>query len=539
MHIMNAIKADLAAITIKEMRTKFAGLATFPKPVLARVLSKLGYPADGPKEASAAQLLDNLTSIKIRLDQTKRIGMEGEVAWSLEWTFGHESDRLASIFRLVLHRMLSKGEVSNVRMAMIHMKFDQPDFDGVPLDRITVAQELLNIDNKQRSNFFPWNGQFSPQLIEILLRTYAPKQGLVLDPFAGSGTVLYEAAHLGLPTIGAEINPAACKMAQIYHLMNLSIVRRKSLANQLEKVLQDYLPDRAPSLFNTNGRATHKQIEESLIEIHGSLSDETARSLLEALIVLVDFYQEVSAEKVYGAWAKLKARVLSLPESDSLIRLVNCDARRLPLQDAEIDFVVTSPPYINVFNYHQQYRKSVEALGWNLLTVAQSEIGSNRKHRQNRFLTVIQYCLDMADALRELQRVCKDGSRIIVIVGRESNVRKTRFFNGEILAALASRSVGFSFTSRQERSFMNRFGERIFEDILHFTVRKGCNIRSEQPQSIAREVLEMARARAPEESLGDLEGALGLVDEVQMSPIYDREVARSRSSDRGKKEVKT
>src|SRR5262249_39812661 len=162
-------------------------------------------------------------------------------------------------------------------------------------------------------------------------------------------------------------------------------------------------------------------------------------SVLEALIVLVDFYHEVTDEKVYCRWARLKARVLSLPESDAPARLLNCDARRLPLPDDEADFVITSPPYVNVFNYHQQYRRSVEALGWDLLAVARSEIGSNRKRRQNRFLTVIQYCLDMADVLRELRRVCKEGSRIVVIVGRESNVRKTRFFNGEIVAALAAR----------------------------------------------------------------------------------------------------
>lgn len=421
----------------------------------------------------------------------------------------------------------------------IHMNHDQPNFDGVPLDRTTVAQELLNIDNKQRSNFFPWNGQFSPQLIEVLLRTYAPKQGLVLDPFAGSGTVLYETSLLGLPVVGTEVNPAACMMAQIYRLMNLPMASRKSLAKRVERALQECLPDREPSLFNTNGHTGDKGVKESLVEIHGGLNDDVARSLLEALIVLVDFHHEATAERVYGTWAKFKARFLSLPESDALIRLVNCDARRLPLREDEADFVVTSPPYINVFNYHQHFRRSVEALGWDLLAVARSEIGANRKHRQNRFLTVIQYCLDMTEVLRQLQRVCKVDSRIVAIVGRESNVRKTRFFNGEIIAALASRCVGFSFVSRQERVFMNRFGERIVEDILHFEVRKTGHAQPEQARSRAREVLDKARKRTPEESLGDLEEAVNLVDEVQVSPLYDQEVARSRSSGRGGKGVKT
>jgi DNA modification methylase len=404
------------------------------------------------------------------------------------------------------------------------MEHDQPDFDGVRLDRTTVAQGLLNIESKQRSNLLPWNGQFSPQLIEVLLRTYAPKNGLVLDPFTGSGTVLYEAGSLGMPVVGSEINPAGCKMAQIYCLINSRADKRKIYTTRLERALEDCLPEKEPSLFTMNGKGAQRCIKEALVEIYAGLDEPVTRSLLEALIVLLDFYQEVNEEKVYGTWAKLKARVLSLPESDAPIRLLNCDARRLPLKHCEADFVVTSPPYINVFNYHQQYRRSVEALGWDLLCVAQSEIGSNRKHRQNRFLTVIQYCLDMTDVLREVQRVCKEGSRAIIIVGRESNVRKTRFFNGEIMAALASRCVGFLFAARQERVFMNRFGEQIFEDLLHFDVARN-STNSESPREIAREVLAKAKMRAPKESLGDLEHALAVLDEVVVSPIYDQTAA--------------
>jgi hypothetical protein len=69
-----AIKADLRTITVEEMRSRFAGLSALPKPVLAGVLSKLGYPADGSKEELEAKLLDNLTSIKISHEQTKQIG---------------------------------------------------------------------------------------------------------------------------------------------------------------------------------------------------------------------------------------------------------------------------------------------------------------------------------------------------------------------------------------------------------------------------------------------------------------------------------
>lgn len=61
-----------------------------------------------------------------------------------------------------------------------------------------IPQTNLNIVEKIRSNPFVWRGQFSPQLIEVLLKAYCLPNSIILDPFAGSGTVLIEAGNLGL-----------------------------------------------------------------------------------------------------------------------------------------------------------------------------------------------------------------------------------------------------------------------------------------------------------------------------------------------------
>lgn len=37
-------------------------------------------------------------------------------------------------------------------------------------------------------------------------------------------------------------------------------------------------------------------------------------------------------------------------------------------------------------------------------------------------MTVIQYCIDMALSFKEVIRTCRDGARMIYVVGRESNV---------------------------------------------------------------------------------------------------------------------
>jgi len=401
---------------------------------------------------------------------------------------------------------------------MPHSQTGQLEFSllDLPLDG-TIDQDRLNLVGKVRSNLFPWNGQFSPQLVHVLLETYGRAGCSVLDPFLGSGTVLIEAARLGMSGFGGEINPAACQMAQTYLLASVRLEDRKHCLNRIDRLLSSF--DNSP-LFST-GTQGQPHVKDRLLHIWRKEANGPAKRLLQTLIVLLDFYRDdVTNERVIQRWNDLRYTISELPYSPQPLWVANCDARRLPLRPGEIDLVLTSPPYINVFNYHQQYRRSVEALGWNLLHVARSEIGSNRKHRQNRFLTVIQYCLDIAMTLSELQRVTKSAGRIIFVVGRESNVLRTPFYNGDIVANLGVRSVGLEVERRQERVFMNRFGAMIREDIIHFRHGDPLNGHVTRPALIAKEVLSAALQRAPLESIRDLEDAIARTSEIRPSPIY-------------------
>lgn len=144
----------------------------------------------------------------------------------------------------------------------------------------------------------------------------------------------------------------------------------------------------------------------------------------------------------------------------------------------------------------------MELVGWNLLAIAKSEIGSNRKNRQNRFLTVVQYALDMLDALHEMRRlVCQDG-RVILVVGRESNVRGVSFNNGLLVAALAVGGAGYHLETRQERKFKNKFGDIIYEEILHLVPTSESDILGDEfARSVASWFLLKASQSADDEQV--------------------------------------
>src|SRR5688572_30319122 len=107
----------------------------------------------------------------------------------------------------------------------------------IPLEERAIAPSILNIESKERSNIYPWNGQFSPQFVEAILTHYTRPGMKVHDPFCGSGTVLCEAGRLNLSASGSEVNPAAFLLARTYSLMNVPIDERTKLAAALEQSL--------------------------------------------------------------------------------------------------------------------------------------------------------------------------------------------------------------------------------------------------------------------------------------------------------------
>lgn len=339
-------------------------------------------------------------------------------------------------------------------------------FEKIPIDKTSISQGELDIDNKTRSNFFAWNGQFSPQFIEALLSHYAQDGDVVVDPFAGSGTTLCEAARKELSAYGMELNASAYFMAKTYELANKSIPEREALIDSVEHILTAI--SRTDEVLPTITQAIQQNNPSAL------------SALLSTLIILMDlFNNELSISLLHTKWAGLKKTVLEIPYSTAQIKVDMGDARKLGCNSSEATLLITSPPYINVFNYHQKYRRSVEALGYDVLTIAKNEFGSNRKNRGNRLLTVIQYCIDMALSIKEAMRACCQGARMIYVVGRESNVLGYSFCNSRLIFEIATEIFQLPFLLRQERAFKNRFGQVIYEDILHFENSKIENFPSE------------------------------------------------------------
>ena len=77
---------------------------------------------------------------------------------------------------------------------------------NLPHQRVPYAKR--NWGN-ERHSICSYQGKMKPSLAHHLVDVFAPENGVVLDPFAGVGTIPFEACLTGRRAIGFEISPAA------------------------------------------------------------------------------------------------------------------------------------------------------------------------------------------------------------------------------------------------------------------------------------------------------------------------------------------
>jgi len=388
------------------------------------------------------------------------------------------------------------------------------------------SSNKLNVDHKSISNPFFWRGQFTPELIGYFLDFHAKPNFLVADPFSGSGTVLLECKKRGLDAIGCEINPSAYAMSKFFEISALSFSEKWHFCQKILQAIPTGLSLNCPlyqKAYASNDHLAYQhliQFAKKLFDTH--LSKHELVFILNILFKMENYKKLTIEQAWHKAYDEISSFLFLLPENQAKISARLCDARNLCQSiERQIDLIITSPPYINVFNYHQNHRFIMEMLDFDILNVAQSEFGSNRKNRGNRFLTIIQYTIDMAETLKAMQKALNKEGAAIMVVGRESNVKKTPFFNGNIIIDLCKKTGIFNIVHQNERHFRNKFGTLIYEDILVLQP----NTRQESTDEIARSVacshLKEAIFRTPTESKKDLLKAIDSVNKVTSSPLFN------------------
>jgi hypothetical protein len=128
--------------------------------------------------------------------------------------------------------------------------------------------------------------------------------------------------------------------------------------------------------------------------------------------------------------------------------------------------------------------------------------------------------MDMELAVRSFWDALKPNAKMVLVVGRESNVRGTPFYNGQLVIEIIEKTNGFSQIRTLERQFTNKFGINIKEYIIIATKTNDLSMVF-NGRAIAVSHLERSLINSENGVHIDLSDAIQNCEDVKPSPLFN------------------
>mgnify|MGYP002152374344 CR=1 FL=1 len=283
-----------------------------------------------------------------------------------------------------------------------------------------LSRKLVSFQDSKKlpvSRWFKFKEGYSAQLVEYCLEKTGVTTGSVFDPFAGSGTTLFTANRLSLDSFGVELLPVAQEIIEVQNevLQN----DPEKLAAQVAEFLENKpwtkivaAPNtRLNSIAITDG-AYPTDTERSILAYNIAISHlepTVSRILRFAVLCILESVSYTRKDGQFLRWdarsgrsrsSKVsgfdKGKIYSFEEAISIklheiaedlasastwdkankIQLMKGSVLRLGSQIASEsqDALVTSPPYLNRYDYTRTYALELAYLG-----ITEEEIKSLRQ----------------------------------------------------------------------------------------------------------------------------------------------------------------
>lgn len=362
-----------------------------------------------------------------------------------------------------------------------------------------------------RSPIHPFPARMAPGIaLEALGESDVPLR--VLDPMAGSGTVLAVARSKGHRAIGVDVDPLAVLLARTW-TRTVDAARVSDKAAEVlsrargafhQLAVGEAYPvgsdDETRAFvrywFDDYARRQLTALSQAIRRVHDHATRDVLWCGFSRLIIAKSAGASLAMDLAHSRphkrfeyapvkpfnrfLAAVKAVASNCPQMGkepigpaSTVKLG--DARRLSIDSNSIDLVLTSPPYLNAIDY---LRCSKFALVWmghaiaDLRRIRRDSVGTEASSqeavdtewiqalikrlklkprlsdRHNALLS--QYVWDISGSLEEVSRVLKVDARAVYVVG-DSTVRGTFVRNSSIVAEVAQRH-GLVLRSRHSRA---------------------------------------------------------------------------------------
>jgi 16S rRNA G966 N2-methylase RsmD len=354
-----------------------------------------------------------------------------------------------------LHAIAHLFRVPNDSSPIMH-ETELPECRPIGTNQSITLRSFEKVSNpKSIHGIYPYRGKMSAidaaHVIGQLSST-----GTLLDPFCGTGTIVYEAQARGMNAIGVDNNPVACEIARgktepldidstIYNLES-SLEEAKRCKSHLsmppepsryfhrktaEQIMRMLAVSRSYSAYEKS--VLYGSICVAARACNGWIWTSTSIGKLNPPLRQVDFYKIVMR--------KARKHIIYVRGQPNAA-IHQYDTRRIYdiIPEKSIDIVYSSPPYFDALDYTGYYTKIVmEVLGM--------DRGAIRDGLIQRYST---YKDDMKLALKAIDRVIREDAIIIFVVG-DRMVHRELIRGSEFFAEIAPWSEPYIV----ERSYTN------------------------------------------------------------------------------------
>ena len=288
----------------------------------------------------------------------------------------------------------------------LHRDLLEKKYGSLITNNPKLTRTLVSFQANKNTPYYRWfkyKEGFSAQMVHYLLNTLAEKQGALLDPFSGTGAALFASQELGWEATGIELLPVGCAITEARQAAEqVDIIRLKKEIEALGSIDFSTIKSDNPiqHIAITQGafsRDTEDQLNGYLTYCDNQIEDAHIKTLLRfAAFCILERISYTRKDGQYLRWdyragrTRVKSKFnkgkvytfkealqlqLNLMVEDLLyedmdlfkkenlsnteqnIRLTqgSCLEELCKFSEESFNFILTSPPYCNRYDYTRTY----------------------------------------------------------------------------------------------------------------------------------------------------------------------------------------
>lgn len=256
-------------------------------------------------------------------------------------------------------------------------------------DALTWKEQKITFSHNEEEPIHRWTPYVEGFSFDFVKNTFEElkmrPEMVVLDPFAGSGTLNVGAKMLNFNSIGIEKNPFMAFVMRTKLGWDVNLSRLKRIFKDLKFPIE---PRTRPPKFMLVKRQFRAPVLKNLLRIKeaiGDIKDVKMKDIFKLAFasILMECSNLKRAPSIGYAPEKevddntpfilFKKRVKQIIEDLKFVqslavtaeaKVFNEDSRTFSLPDESVSFAVTSPPYLNAMDYIGNYKIEIGWLGY-------------------------------------------------------------------------------------------------------------------------------------------------------------------------------